>query len=194
MKIKTFGPNLVDQSKGGFHVHAADCNDCKKAEYKRCDGGRTEEFTTKREVVEDVYADIIADNEGDEHWGGWESYLQEFHFFPCCDSLPTETTETNTDQEVNTMSNTEKIAEVAQELTDRERLEALWAAEDRLAAIYPAAERIAAKLPKHPRGDDDNAQSKAVERRVVAALRTALQEITEEINAEYGEAVTTLKG
>lgn len=87
MKVTVCGPNLRDQSKGYFHVHAADCRDLitkrpREPEYAH---GWTFDAETQIEVVEDVYADIIAEDEN-----GWTPgmYLNDLWFAPCCDALP----------------------------------------------------------------------------------------------------------
>lgn len=88
MLVRIFGPNLNNQSKGSFHVHAADCADCKKYGNGRL-GGETHmadprEVATRYDVVEFVYDDMINCNDKSTI----EDYVDDFHFAPCCDALP----------------------------------------------------------------------------------------------------------
>jgi hypothetical protein len=90
MRVSIIGPNLRDQSKGQFHVHAEGCADIKRMvrrepEYAYPD---TFEVTTKMEAVTEVY------DPGDFEWDPDDEslaacYLDDLHFFPCCDGLPT---------------------------------------------------------------------------------------------------------
>jgi len=79
MKLKIFGANLRDQSKGQFVVHAADCADCKKLE-KIGEYCCIEEHSTRLSVSASIWADCIA--QGDDTTP--ESGLGEIHFAPCC--------------------------------------------------------------------------------------------------------------
>jgi hypothetical protein len=89
MLLTIVGPNLIDQSTGSFHVHSAGCEDLKRGQYRLLGSGdshfMTGHYESARDVVEDVFGDIIA--EGDSTW---ESCEGEFHFFPCCSELPAE--------------------------------------------------------------------------------------------------------
>jgi len=85
MNVTICGPNLRDQSKGSFHVHAADCADLargakREAAYRN---GWTIEADTCDDVVRDVYADMIEDE------ADLDEYRFDLHFFPCCKALPT---------------------------------------------------------------------------------------------------------
>lgn len=87
MKVSIAGPNLRDQSRGQFVVHAADCADIKKAA-KRDPAFSKREATvmdvdSAEQVVEEIYSDIMAENDttAQEHIG-------DFHFAPCLDRLP----------------------------------------------------------------------------------------------------------
>lgn len=83
MLITVIGPNLRDQSKGSFHVHAADCSDIKRRYgYVEDHEMHTDEYTSVEQIVTDVYIDIM--NENDE---SWEAYAFDFHFCPCCSEL-----------------------------------------------------------------------------------------------------------
>lgn len=75
MKLKIFGPNLTDQSKGQFVVHAADCADCKKlkGEYVW-----TLTAASRGEVACDVYSDMIKYGPMTE-----ADALGDIHFAPC---------------------------------------------------------------------------------------------------------------
>lgn len=90
MRVFIAGPNLRDQSKGSFHVHAEGCADI--AKMKRRDpayrDGYVIDAVDRIEVAEDVYDNGImtAGETG-------RDYLFDFHFFPCCDALPTDDSE-----------------------------------------------------------------------------------------------------
>jgi hypothetical protein len=84
MKVTICGPNLNDQSKGTFHVHAEGCADLKRnaqrePEYRH---GWTIEAASRDEVGDEIYADHIA--EGSMRPG---EGADDCHFFPCCDGL-----------------------------------------------------------------------------------------------------------
>jgi hypothetical protein len=76
------GPNLNDQSKGQFHVHAADCADLvrgarREPAYRE---GWTIEAATATEVCDEVYPPEDFECESGE-------YLSDLHFFPCTSAL-----------------------------------------------------------------------------------------------------------
>lgn len=88
--VIVIGPNLPDQSKGQFHVHAADCADLRNTrKYRPADvqQGWTLEAATQFDVAADIYCDIAHDNEGEEGWS-FEAEIRrcmpEIHFLPCC--------------------------------------------------------------------------------------------------------------
>jgi hypothetical protein len=86
MNVTICGPNLRDQSRGDFHVHAAGCADLargaqREPEYRN---GWTIDADSRLDVANEVYADIIDEN-GEEDGS---SYLETMHFFPCCAELP----------------------------------------------------------------------------------------------------------
>lgn len=86
MKVTICGPNLNDQSKGQFHIHAADCAHLvrlasREPEYRY---GWTIVAETRDEVGDEIYADMI--EEGSMEPGEGAS---DCHFFPCCDALLT---------------------------------------------------------------------------------------------------------
>ncbi len=84
MLVTIIGPNLRDQSKGSFHVHAAGCADIVKMSRRDPEfaHGWDMEASTREEVAGEVYADMI-----DESGATPESYVSDFHFAPCCASL-----------------------------------------------------------------------------------------------------------
>lgn len=79
--VVVIGPNLVDQSTGSFHVHAAGCSDIKRREYssREFEYDRTHpiEFGSEVEVSEYINSDFIDDD------NPAESFLNDIHFFPC---------------------------------------------------------------------------------------------------------------
>lgn len=77
MKLKIFGANLRDQSKGQFVVHAFDCADCKKLENQR-EHYTVQDHTSLLSVSTSVWSDMI--NEGSMTA---EDGLHEMHFAPC---------------------------------------------------------------------------------------------------------------
>lgn len=78
MKLKVFGPNLRDQSKGLFVVHKSDCADCGKLRGEECNEMEAE---SKSYIVESFYG--IPDAE-DVEWGNTtEARMADFHFAPC---------------------------------------------------------------------------------------------------------------
>jgi len=88
MRVYICGPNLRDQSKGSFHVHAADCADLRRSSepvYAEELKHPPVEVASAVEAAEYVYDNgIMQDGETGA------DYLHDFHFFPCCDGLPTE--------------------------------------------------------------------------------------------------------
>lgn len=75
MKLKIFGANLKDQSKGQFVVHAADCADCGKLKGEQC---VTEEHSDMLSVSRSIFSDMIAEGSMSANDG-----LGEIHFAPC---------------------------------------------------------------------------------------------------------------
>jgi len=83
MLVTIIGPNLRDQSKGTFHVHAAGCADIAKMArrdpaYK---DGWTMDAESRAYICDAVYPPEDFYCESGE-------YLFDFHFFPCCAHLP----------------------------------------------------------------------------------------------------------
>ena len=88
MRVVICGPNLNDQSKGQYHVHAEGCADLRRManrepEYTR---GWAIDAETRDDAVMGVYEDMILYNDQDPI----EFFRHDLHFFPCCASLPQE--------------------------------------------------------------------------------------------------------
>jgi hypothetical protein len=82
MRVTICGPNLRDQSKGTFHVHAAGCADLikharREPEYSN---GWTIEAFSRAHVCDEVYPPGDFECEPGE-------YVHDFHFFPCVKGL-----------------------------------------------------------------------------------------------------------
>jgi hypothetical protein len=91
MQVTIHGPNLHDQSQGTFHVHAAGCRDNQRE--VRMNGSEnpwTLEVDSAQAVVEEVYADQMAEHEAGDKWSTWTPYLSDFAFYPCVKDLPCE--------------------------------------------------------------------------------------------------------
>jgi hypothetical protein len=84
MKLTIHGPNLNDQSKGTFRVHAADCRDNRReVVYNGSDSPYTGEFATVEDVAELMYGDHIAEGSTD-----LDAAVADFYFAPCVKGLP----------------------------------------------------------------------------------------------------------
>lgn len=86
-KLIVIGPNLPDQSKGSFHVHAQGCLALNVKSYypsPEFDFDRTNamEFDSVQEIAEFVYADMLDENEVTD-------LLSDFYVHTCVDYLPT---------------------------------------------------------------------------------------------------------
>jgi hypothetical protein len=120
MKVVICGPNLNDQRKGQFHIHAAGCHDLVKnarrePEYKN---GWTIDAHSREDVVRNIYSDHMAEHDSELKWmrenpndklsqsyadqpGGipmesdWRHY-DDVYMFPCC-NLPDESSESDFD-------------------------------------------------------------------------------------------------
>jgi hypothetical protein len=95
MKVTICGPNLRDQSKGSFHVHAAGCKDLRNYGRGRLGGEMpwTIEVETRWEVLVDIYGDVATDHAeyGTPKW--WEVVEDngsDTWFAPCTKALPYE--------------------------------------------------------------------------------------------------------
>jgi hypothetical protein len=101
MQVTIHGPNLFDQSKGDFHVHAADCADnAKEVKHNGSVSPWIIEASSIEDIVRGIYADFIDGNDRDP----WESFSGDVHFAPCVKHLPYEANPTNSKE--NTMSTT----------------------------------------------------------------------------------------
>lgn len=84
MLVNIIGPNLRDQSKGSFHVHAAGCADIARR-YQGDDGAGIDiEVASRCDAAAYIYDNGIMEENGDSP----ADYLFDFHFAPCCASLP----------------------------------------------------------------------------------------------------------
>lgn len=78
-RVTIVGPNLRDQSRGEFHVHATGCADLKRdPNLRREDQSWTVDAASKLGVVDAIFEDII-----DENKGHASDYLSQVHFAPC---------------------------------------------------------------------------------------------------------------
>lgn len=106
MNVTIYGPNLRDQTRGTFHVHAAGCAHGKHygpgTKFGGDDAGLPLEADSATAVVEFIYADQLAEHDGDVKPADW---LDDFHFAPCARALPTDTPG-DARQEGTTMTNT----------------------------------------------------------------------------------------
>lgn len=75
-KLTIFGANLLDQSKGQFVAHSADCKDCSK--FHPMEHRWTKEYASKIHVSADIWADMIQEGSMTAAEG-----LSEIHFSPC---------------------------------------------------------------------------------------------------------------
>jgi hypothetical protein len=98
VKLTIIGPNLADQSKGAFHVHATGCADLNRGQYRNLHRGDTgtyvEDHDSIRSVVDSVYGPeaggFYEENDLDPETA-WREYEHDFYFAPCCwDALPAE--------------------------------------------------------------------------------------------------------
>ena len=81
MQLTIHGPNLIDQSKGTFHVHTAACRDNQRE--VRTNGSEdpwTVDVESVQEVVEAVYSDHMDEHPAGDPWASWEPYRSDFHF------------------------------------------------------------------------------------------------------------------
>jgi hypothetical protein len=87
VKVAVFGPNLRDQSKGQFHVHAAGCADIAKTAKRDAAYGEDYawymDIACKDDAVHEAYSDMIDSNDCNPI----EDYRSDFYFFPCCGNL-----------------------------------------------------------------------------------------------------------
>lgn len=91
MLVHIIGPNLRDQSKGDFHVHAQGCADVtRNPEYQAPDYDSDRKVVygvdSQRDVSEFIYSDMIGEGSMT-----WQDGLGTFHLFPCVGDLPVDT-------------------------------------------------------------------------------------------------------
>lgn len=77
MKIKIFGANLRDQSKGSFVVHACDCRDADKLQ-RIGEAMVIEDHASQLSVSASIWSDMIREESMTPQDG-----LCEIHFCPC---------------------------------------------------------------------------------------------------------------
>jgi len=82
-RVHIIGPNLPDQSKGGFHVHAEGCSDVKRSKLyasPEFDGDKSYVYDLPSAVAagDEVYADHIAEGSMEPGEG-----VHDLYFFPC---------------------------------------------------------------------------------------------------------------
>ena len=90
VRVKVFGPNLSSaaQRKGTFHVHTANCADNAHygpgRKYGGEDRGFTLTVTSRLEIVQDLYAEIMSDtmDPADATPADWDS-LDDLYLAPC---------------------------------------------------------------------------------------------------------------
>jgi hypothetical protein len=81
-RVVVIGPNLPNQDNGSFHVHAEGCADIKRSPDYRSrefdgDKANVTDYATEIEMVEDVYADFVDDD------NPATEFLNDFYIFPC---------------------------------------------------------------------------------------------------------------
>lgn len=91
MRVHIIGPNLRDQSKGDFHVHAEGCADVQRnPEYQvpdyDTDRKLVYDVTSQRDVSEFIYSDMIGEGSMT-----WQDGVDTFHLSPCVGDLPMDT-------------------------------------------------------------------------------------------------------
>lgn len=87
MKLTIIGPNLADQSKGSFHVHAAGCADLKRGQYRNLYRGDTGTYHEDHDSIRSVVDSIYGPQSGgfyEESETTWADYVSDFYFAPCC--------------------------------------------------------------------------------------------------------------
>lgn len=96
------GPNLRDQSKGDFHVHAVGCLDLRRDPNMRYENKswRIDDAASKIEVIEEIYSDIM-----DENGDTADDYMHDVHFAPCV-TLPVRECEGHPADEFSPMGET----------------------------------------------------------------------------------------
>jgi hypothetical protein len=92
-RVRLHGPNLAQQGKGTFHVHAEGCSD--NGQYGpgrrkggEDDGGYPLTVTGRREIVDFVYGPGAGDFDGNDNITEGDSFDSDFHVAPCLADLP----------------------------------------------------------------------------------------------------------
>jgi hypothetical protein len=107
MDVRICGPNLWDQTKGTFHVHADGCRDLARYGPNKSMGGDVpgeQEMLVKDatmiDVVESVYANQLDETatEEDSRETIREEWVSDFYFHACCQDLPYEQVEAEVDE------------------------------------------------------------------------------------------------
>lgn len=85
MRVTICGPNLRDQSKGTFHVHAEGCADLarhasREPEYRN---GWTVDAESRKDIVTAIYDPSDFQYDADTEWRDYD----DMYLFPCCGSL-----------------------------------------------------------------------------------------------------------
>ncbi len=85
MKVKIFGPNLsgAAQRKGDFHVHAADCADCKFYGPGRKYGGDSKPTAMEAETEKAVVLSIYPPDDFEYDEKDWTGFAAGVWFAPC---------------------------------------------------------------------------------------------------------------
>jgi hypothetical protein len=92
MDVVICGPNLVNQTKGQFHVHTAECGDLDKMKRRepayRPENRMAIEADSRQEIVEWLYDDHMTEEERDRGTTpDWREY-DDIYLFPCLKALP----------------------------------------------------------------------------------------------------------
>lgn len=89
MKVAIIGPNLLDQTRGGIHIHKFGCADTHKREYRfhRADTKHAVDVDTRNECVTYVYDPGDFDYDEDNA-NEIEAYASDIYFYPCTNDLP----------------------------------------------------------------------------------------------------------
>jgi hypothetical protein len=97
MDVVICGPNLVNQTKGQFHVHTVDCGDLDKMKRRepayRPENRMVIEADSRQEIVEWLYDDHMTEEERDRGTTpDWREY-DDIYLFPCLTALPVQAEE-----------------------------------------------------------------------------------------------------
>lgn len=90
MRVHIIGPNLPDQTKGSFHIHAEGCEDVKRSRNYRgpefeSDRANTVDVESLTDVIAYTMADQLDEEEDDFDPLTWSG---DFYVFPCVTGLP----------------------------------------------------------------------------------------------------------